>query len=517
MNTKSQVLSCSSLSYVPESAFPARRLKGLRCATASALIGLMLALGSGAAEAGSTYSNNIMVPDIGTAGSLGISVQREMALGDYFMRTARANMPVVDDPVLNEYVKTLGNRLLAHADGVQFPFDFFVVADNNLNAAAFLGGKVAINTGLFNYAETEDEFASVIAHEISHVTQRHIARFIESMTQANQLSTAAIIGSIVMSIVNPALGMAAVSTTMGASMQSRINFTRDNEFEADRIGIALMYKAGLNPEGTVDMFRRLAAMQGNINPAFTLLLDHPLSDVRMAEAQNRVLQYEKRASSRNPDYEMARARILVRYSNYKNENSLKVLKERLSSNVDNRSEYYRNYALALICFELKEYNESRQYLDKLDRSLQHNLFVEDLMTDLDIKQGQAAQAIARLQKLYQQQPLNQTIVANLVTAYEENKQYSRAKQLLDDYLRQKPKDVLALSLLEQVQSRLRDRCNAYQTRGEIYALGAAYAKAIGSYNNALKECENRLTRERIKARVSEIVMQRSFDEELLSR
>ena len=128
-------------------------------------------------------NNNILIPEMGTAGALGITVQREMAIGDYFLRTARSMLPVVDDPVLNEYVSTLGQRLLSHADNVQFPFDFFVVKNDTLNASAFLGGKVVIHTGLFTYAETEDEFASVLAHEISHVTQRHIARFIEGMTR----------------------------------------------------------------------------------------------------------------------------------------------------------------------------------------------------------------------------------------------------------------------------------------------------------------------------------------------
>ena len=111
-------------------------------------------------------------------------------------------MNVLDDPVMSEYVTSLGNRLLAHADGVNFPFEFFMVRNNTLNASAFLGGKVAINTGLFNYAKTEDEFASVIAHEISHVTQRHIARFVELATASSRLSTAGIIGAVAMSIIN---------------------------------------------------------------------------------------------------------------------------------------------------------------------------------------------------------------------------------------------------------------------------------------------------------------------------
>ena len=450
-------------------------------------------------------NNNILIPEMGTAGALGITVQREMAIGDYFLRTARSMLPVVDDPVLNEYVSTLGQRLLSHADNVQFPFDFFVVKNDTLNASAFLGGKVVIHTGLFTYAETEDEFASVLAHEISHVTQRHIARFIEGMTRASQLSTAGVVGAIVMTILNPAVGMAAISTTMGASMQSRINFTRDNEYEADRIGINLLYRAGLNPQGTVDMFRRLAAQQGNVNPAFALLLDHPLSEARMAEAQNRVALLGHRKNSTNPDYEFAKARVEVRYGRHTTKVQYEDLKRSLELNVFKRSSIYQNYALALTCLELDQIEEARAYVKRLPKSLQRNMFVLDLLTDIDLKAKNP---------YYQRNPHNQVIVANLASAYNEAQQYRNSKQLLVQYLRYKPKDVLALNLLSESYVHLRDRCNALQTRGEIFALSAAYAQAMGMYNQALTECTDMLTRERIKARVSEIAVQRSFDENL---
>lgn len=471
------------------------------------LFGLMLALTP-------AQASNIVVPNIGTAGSLGISVPKEIAIGDFFMRTARSHLPVVDDPVLTEYVTTLGNRLLAHAANVNFPFEFFVVYDRNLNASAFLGGKVAINTGLFSYAQSEDEFASVLAHEISHVTQRHIARFIESTSVTNQLSMAGLIGAVAMSILNPAIGMAAVSTTVGAMAQSRINFTRDNEYEADRLGINLLYQAGLNPQGTVDMFRRLASMQGNINPAFTLLIDHPLSEIRVAEAQNRVAQLERRHNSTNPDYDMARARVMVRYDGNKTEAQYQSLKQRLLVNGEHFSPVYQNYGLALTCYELKQYDEAREYLGKLPQELNSNLFVLDLQTDLDLNSGRESQAIARLKTRYEREPLNQVLVVNLANAYTESKQYKSAQKVLDDYLRRKPQDVLALKLLATVQQKQGNRCGLLQTRGEIYAQSAAYAQAIGSYNQALSTCDNLLTRERIKARVAQIATQRSFDEEL---
>lgn len=458
-----------------------------------------------------SMASEINIPSLGTAGVLGISVQREEAIGDFFMRAARSHMPVIDDPVLTEYVTTIGNRLLSCANNVLFDFDFFLVNDPSLNASAFLGGKVAINTGLFNYAATEDQFASVLAHEITHVTQRHIARYVESITQASRLSMAGVIGSIVMGIINPALGMAAMAGSVGGMSQASINYTRDNEYEADRIGIALLYHAGFNPQGTVELFKTLMSQQGNMNPAFTMLMDHPLSSERVAEAQNRVAQLGTRPNSNNPDYDFAQARVAVRYGSKNYEQ----LKKRLESNQEHKSLNYVNYGLALVCYELEQLSEARHYLERLGKEFDHNLFVIDLKTDIDLKSKDYASAISRLKREYRKLPNNQVIVANLGSAYLESGQLKEAKELFEGYLRNRPDDVLMLGLLEQVYFKQDNQCDAMQTRGEIYALNAGYSQALAMYNQALQVCRQPLTQERIRARVSQIVIQRAFDEELL--
>lgn len=130
------------------------------------------------------------LPDIGTAGVSALSVEQEVLYGKAFMRFARASLPMIDDPVLNEYINDLGLRLVSQANSVRFPFTFFLVKDDSINAAAFLGGRVKIHSGLFLHAENESELAGVLAHEISHVTQRHIARYMEDQAKSAPLSIA---------------------------------------------------------------------------------------------------------------------------------------------------------------------------------------------------------------------------------------------------------------------------------------------------------------------------------------
>lgn len=169
--------------------------------------------GAAAAASGGLYDPGSFdlrgIPEIGTAGETALSVGKEIRFGKFFSRQARRMLPVTDDPVIDEYLASVGQKLIAASDGVRFPFHFFLVTDPELNAAAFLGGSVKVNSGLFHYAENESELAGVLAHEVSHITRRHLAQFIEASSRSNRLTLAGIAGAIALSMLNPALGAAA--------------------------------------------------------------------------------------------------------------------------------------------------------------------------------------------------------------------------------------------------------------------------------------------------------------------
>ena len=447
------------------------------------------------------------IPDIASSGVRGLTVQREILVGSYFMRMARGNLNIIDDPVLTEYLTSVGNRLVMNAQNVNFPFEFFIVNNKTLNASAFLGGKVQVYTGLFHYTDTEDEFASVLAHEISHVTQRHIARFIEEQIDNQNLTLAGIIGSIAMSVINPMAGMAALSSTIGGSMQQSINFTRDNEYEADRLGIDLLYESGFNPQGMSDLFKKMTAMQGNVNPVFSMLIDHPLSDIRSAEAINRARSYGRRENSKNTDFMLAKARVDVRYMGY----DLKALDERLKVNPDKINRFYRLYAQALIAYELKNYQKAHEYLNNLN--LNDNIFVIDLKTDIDSASGNKNKAVNNLLSIYKRRPDNEAVVANLANALNENSQSKKAIVVLKEYLKRHSDNFLANSLLTDAYRLSGQKCYALQSGAKVFGLAANYSRALGMYSEALNVCSGN-EREIVRAKMSELSKQRAFDEEL---
>lgn len=177
-----------------------------------------------------TYANTLDLPDIGTAASSTLTINQELQYGDAYMRMLRNNQPIVNDPVLNEYIDSLGHQLVASASDVKTPFTFFMIRDRNINAFAFFGGYVALHTGLFLHAKSESELASVVAHEIAHVTQRHLARSMEEQARRSPATMAALAGSLLLAIAAPEAGIAAITATTAGNIQGQIKlYTQQRE------------------------------------------------------------------------------------------------------------------------------------------------------------------------------------------------------------------------------------------------------------------------------------------------
>lgn len=210
------------------------RLK--KCALAS----LIVTLSAASLPVKADVSDNL--PDIGTTAGNTLSIGQEMQMGDFYVRQLRASAPLINDPLLNDYINQLGERLVAHAWSVKTPFHFFLIRNDEINAFAFFGGNVVLHSALFRYTDNESQLASVMAHEISHVTQRHLARAMEEQQRNAPLTWVGALGSILLAMANPQAGMAALSGTLAGTQQGVISFTQQNEQEADRIGIQVLQR-----------------------------------------------------------------------------------------------------------------------------------------------------------------------------------------------------------------------------------------------------------------------------------
>lgn len=256
----------------------------------------------------------IVLPEIGDAAGGLLPAQLEQRIGVAFMRQVRQNLPVLDDPLVTSYIDSLGQRLTRNADDVQNPFGFFVVVDPTLNAFAGPGGNIGVHSGLILTTQTEDELASVLGHEIAHVTQRHLPRALEHQQRMTVPTIAAMLGAIILGAYGGGnAGVAAITAVQAGSVQSQIDFTRHNESEADRIGIQTLAAAGFDARAMADFFGRMHQASrfsaGEQLPAF--LRTHPVTLDRVAESRDRALRLPGRRLPDRGMYLHMRERVRV--------------------------------------------------------------------------------------------------------------------------------------------------------------------------------------------------------------
>ncbi|MEO7744156.1 MAG: M48 family metalloprotease [Usitatibacter sp.] len=269
---------------------------------------LALALASGQVRAQ-------VLPDLGDASAVTLSETQERTIGNRIMREVRVDPQVVQDPDVTEYVTSLGERLLGVADTGRRELSFFVVQDEVVNAFALIGGHVGMNSGLILLTQNESELAGVMAHEISHILQRHQARMIHGQRGAQWTSLAALAVAILASRSNNSqsgqVTEAAVASAGALSIQSQIDYTRDHEREADRVGLTLMERAGFDPRGMVTFFERMlrANRLNEFKGAPSYLRTHPLTTERIADIQDRVQKANPRLVPDSLEYRMARVRL----------------------------------------------------------------------------------------------------------------------------------------------------------------------------------------------------------------
>ncbi|MCW8910704.1 MAG: M48 family metalloprotease, partial [Gammaproteobacteria bacterium] len=200
---------------------------------------------------------NAELPNLGDPTQKEISPYQEYLMGKNFYKALKANVPFVEDLLINEYLDSLGQKLVSQSDQPDNTYHFFILNIPSINAFAGPDAYIGIHTGLILNAENESQLAGVLAHEISHVTQRHLARAMTESSVSPAAMFATILAGILLSTQNPQAGAAVLYGSSAAMMQSQINFTRHNEHEADRISIHLLRKANINPAGMSDFFGKL--------------------------------------------------------------------------------------------------------------------------------------------------------------------------------------------------------------------------------------------------------------------
>lgn len=453
------------------------------------------------------------LPQIGTAGLSVLSLEKEESLGELYTYQLRSQAPMVLDPLVTEYVQALGHKLVSHADNVNYPFDFMVLRVNELNAFAYFGGHVALYTGIIRQAASEDELASVLAHEIAHVTQRHLARKLEQNQKNLPLTIAGIVGSILVGIANPEAGMAGLQASIAANQQFSTNYTRQNEQEADRVGFRTLYTAGFDPSGMASFFEKMVAQYRFVSKPPEFLLSHPLSESRVAEARNRAMQYPPLISQ--PSLEFQLTKMLIR-ANYGDEPAK--VKGRLESELRHKQYVFEDavhYGLGLVALQQDENQQALDIAERLIKKAPENLYYKVLKVDALIGLRRAEEAARFLAPEAGIRPNSPVVALNLANAWIYAEKGDEAIKVLEPYLYRHQEDPLAMDMMVKAQAQVKDTGAREFWQAEQLAYRGAFDRAINHFNRAYQAYgSNAIEQRRIEGRIAQVKSQKAKFEAL---
>lgn len=264
--------------------------------------------------AGAPLAAEVKLPDMGSPADAILPKSAEAQIGRQIMYEIRKSGALVEDPAISEYINDIGHRVAAHANDGEYEFTFFVVDEPSINAFALPGGYIGVHTGLIEATRNEDELAGVLAHEVAHVTQRHIARAIHASQRQSILTTALMLGAMIAGAAGAGgdAVQAGMAVAQGSAVQQQINFTRSNEYEADRIGIDSLAEAGFNPMGMATFFEVISRGSGSSEiriPEF--LRTHPVGAARISEARSRARSHPPVDREATRNYAIVKSRLLV--------------------------------------------------------------------------------------------------------------------------------------------------------------------------------------------------------------
>lgn len=417
------------------------------------------------------------LPDLGDVSQGDISPLLEKKVGEGILNEIRLRDPqYLDDPEVTAYLEQVGNRLVAASPDPGFGFVFFPMQDNSINAFATFGGYVGVNTGLITAAQSESELAGVLSHEISHVTQHHLARGIAKEKQNSVVTMAAMALALVAASRNSDVASAAIVGSQAAAVQSQLGFTRDFEREADRIGFATLEKAGFDVRGMADFFQRLqraSRLYENNAPAY--LRTHPLTVERISDMQNRAQKSPYKQVPDSLEFHLIRGKLRAQLGTAGEavadlENLLKEHKFASEAGI--------RFGLAHAQLRARNFAAVDDEIKALGRLKVHSPLVDNLAAQLRRSQGDGAGAAAIYQKALKTSPFAKSLMYGYVDSLLADKRPKEALAYLDDLLQLYPGDYKLWDYKARTASDLGRRLQQHQALAERYALQGQLLPAI---------------------------------------
>jgi len=430
---------------------------------------------------------SLELPEIGDPTGTSFTPTQEKELGEAFFRSLHGQVEVSDDAEVSEYIQTIGQKLAANSDTPSQSFHFFVVDDANINAFAGPGGYIGVNTGLILVTEAESELASVLGHEIAHVTQRHLYQAYQAQGKIQLVSLAAMLAAMIIGskVGNSSYGSQPYCTAknqgcqpssnagqglamaaMGAGTQAMINFTRDNESEADNVGMQILSRSEFDPRSMPTFFERMqqsTRFAGHQTPEF--LLTHPVTVSRIADSRDRSEKFPYRQYPDSMTYQLIRAKLRV--------HSLKNPKEAIGyfhglyNQGTKQQQAVTRYGLALALVADHRAEEGIKLLQELQAEYPNQSHFINALAKTEMDRNNVAKAMETFALARDRFPGNDAIRLNYAQALLTDKKPEQARNLIVEILQQTVTPDI-YEMLAKAYSGLGNEAESHRYLGEAY-------------------------------------------------
>lgn len=464
---------------------------------------------SGPAQAFTT--EKLKLPNLGESSTSLFSTEYEYQLGRAWLRVFRSQAKTVNDPLLFSYLEDLIFKLVTESELQDRRLELVVVDNPAINAFAVPGGIIGIHNGLLLHAQTEDELATVIAHEIAHLSQRHFSRRVEFAKTQQPLTLAAMLaGFVLMATAGTDAGMAALAAAQAAAQDSALRYSRSNEAEADRVAMQTIVDAGMDPHAASSMFDRMMQASryatGSRIPEF--LRTHPLSENRIADTRNRARQYPKQIRPAKLDYQLMRARVVNQLSDTPEEAATKF---RVELDGSPRSAVAARYGLVLALTDAGRADEAALELDAIWAAEPDRL--EYIIADakIDMARNEPQRAASKLSARLKLNPQNHALTMTYAEALMQDQLAHVAEQVLVEQSKHKPTDPYLWYLLAEVQGLSGNIIGLHQARAEYFILNGILDQADEQLRYALDLVRNDYTTSaKINERMNDVAQMREM-------
>lgn len=451
----------------------------------------------------------VQLPSLGDRMSGVFTLEEEHRIGREFLRSIRRSAPTINDPLINDYVVNFTHALAVHSELQDYRLAFVVIDSPALNAFAAPGGVIGVNGGLFLNAHTEGEFASVMAHELAHVSQRHFARSIEDAQRRRIPELATLLASIVIMAGSPSssAGPAAVMAAQGRAIENQLRFSRQNEQEADRIGLRTLANAGYDPHDQARMFERLMELSRFTTRPPEFLLSHPVTESRIADARNRANQYPRRQAEPRLEYKLMRARLQVYYEPNKT-NAVRDFQRRLENASDHAAEHaYAKYGLVMAYQATEQYDRALELVEELLADEPNRITYVVTRAEILTAKSEPQQAIAYLERHLRINPDNHPLTMAHAHALIAARDYAGAVRVMERHAINRPDDHHLWYLIAETQGMAGDISKVHQARAEYFILVGDFRSAREQLTFALRIETGRDNNHPLIARLRQRVME----------